>query len=761
MKTLFKKHNTNLMPIAFLSAILWFSTSLPAHSQPSKEEGDQKSDCEAHVQRLESIQDNIYKFKVDPNGSDYISLLKERDGLMAKKAFIESMIKVWDEYNSYLDESHQFQKDYGAFDLKLTKKLEGLSTLKDVISGNREAVQRYNLMASVFGDIDVTKINGEDRQQRFDQMRALLKEQCTGENAQANKDRMYCKAVGSNDTSWDSMKYGEAPSDTGSSQRDMIHKFMEVSVTAFGAEFMGVFKNMSTMFVDNQDFNGDLVNDIDYANGVDFGTSVGKAIDETIAFCRRQALAASEGDVDCLERDMSQVMAESGQQRYFEKIQSTLGDDVKSPTDLLSRFLENAETLQKAHEEVTGGVISDFAKLVENKDQYLADLDSFGEEAEGLRADAQEHFNKRAAVHLANLGDNLKQLSNNQRAYESTKPEECKGMASPMICGALEELSSVISSDKQDTLAGLFKNSLGPSGEAGDMKLVANDPVKLLNFLMDNNLDKDNLTAILKGNDGRNNSLEAKLNAVERKIAAFKENETYKTLEDIKAFVWKRAENECAAVSKVTNNTSCKASDSFSEVDRLFEFGGKVAAYQSNEREKYNLADIEKKCDTVRQNNQTSTFDFDIIGICNEVSKSYSNLVAYQNYYSEEEVYKRLRTRKTYDSSGNVTGSYTEKSFTALFLPALARQSVTVMPTWANKYNVKSYALQQTILGKRQKDYNAYIDMLQSSAAASCSGLFGCSSLWSYQSYYPSYSSYSSFSGLSSLSSSSTSLFSN
>lgn len=768
MKTYFKKNHGPLKQIVLLSAALWFSVSL--HADDNEDAPAQSSSCSAHVERLEKIQNSIYDYKLDPEDSKYIDLLKERDRIMAKKSFIESMIKVWDEYNSYLDESNEFNNKYGDADLKLTQKLEGLSTLKDVISGNREAVQRYNLMASVFNDIDVSKINATDKVERFDQMRDLLKEQCTGENAQANRNRMYCKAVGPNDAAWDTMVYGGAPEDTGSSQRDMIYKFIQVSVTAFGTEFMGVFRNMSTMFVDNDHLNADLVNDIDYASGVDLGTSINTTIDEAIALCRRQGLAETSGDVDCLKRDLSEVLAENGKGVYLEKIQTTLGPEVKSASDLLNKFLENAGALKAAHEEFTGGVISDFAKLVENKDKYVSDMDSFGEEAKANREAAQEEFKSRIGVHIASLGQNLKQLSNNDTVYkdsgrldtEKIDSSSCTNRASAMLCSAASSFGAALDEDSRNELYSLFGNTTDDAETAGSTKLFSKDPLKLLDFLNKHDLNKEKLSDILKGTSGSEDSIEAQLQAVEAKIAALKNNDTYKTLEDIKAFVWRRAEEECSGVAAIVNNTSCASSDNFSEVDRLFRFGGKIAAYQSNERERYNLADIEKKCDSVRQNNQSENFEFDIIGICNEVSKSYSNLVAYENYFSPDEVDKRLRTRKSYDLDGNVTGSYTEKSFMALFLPALSRQAVTVMPTWANKYKVKSYALQQTILGKRQKDYNSYIDMLQSSAAASCSGLFGCSSLWSYQSYYPSYSSYSSYSsGLSSFSGSSTGLFSN
>ena len=98
--------------------------------------------------------------------------------------------------------------------------------------------------------------------------------------------------------------------------------------------------------------------------------------------------------MDCLKRDLSEVLAENGKGVYLEKIQTTLGPEVKSASDLLNKFLENAGTLKAAHEEFTGGVISDFAKLVENKDKYASDIDSFGEEAKANREAAQEELSR-------------------------------------------------------------------------------------------------------------------------------------------------------------------------------------------------------------------------------------------------------------------------------------------------------------------------------------------------------------------------------
>ena len=129
MKTYFKKNHGPLKQIVLLSATLWFSVSLHATGNDDGEAAAQSSSCSAHVERLEKIQNSIYDYKLDPEDSKYIDLLKERDRIMAKKSFIESMIKVWDEYNSYLDESNEFNNKYGDADLKLTQKLEGLSTL--------------------------------------------------------------------------------------------------------------------------------------------------------------------------------------------------------------------------------------------------------------------------------------------------------------------------------------------------------------------------------------------------------------------------------------------------------------------------------------------------------------------------------------------------------------------------------------------------------------------------------------------------------
>ncbi len=723
--------------------ILFFLVfSHPLHAQQSSTQADSaepkaaETDCETTHKQIYSIQKNIFHMKANKGEgkNTYLELLKERDQLNSRKVMIKTLIGLWNQYNGYLVDS----ADYNTTPENTRRSLKGLTDLRGLIANNSQAVQKYQLMTDVFKEIDPSSINGQTAEENFNLLKTKLQESCVGDKDHLMHCDMASSASKDGINIWDTMQPGTPPPASASGRQAMLHKFIETSSAALGFENFGWWRNLSSMFVDNESLKYDLV-----AKG-NLSQSVVSTLDIVIAECRKQTLL-SEGSVSCMEKDLSEIVPTANNYDYVSHIREYLGSDVKNAKDLMDKYLENSQKISTAHEEIAGGTIDKFKALTEeririNHNLNLADS-LMSQDAERAR----ENVTKAAALEVAKLSRSLNALRKNDKLYAIYDSDEEKDQSpdedSSIGAKANKELVDILRVFSPTTeFDGLFINA-GEEGRGNNRNTILGmNPDKLFELFKDANITKAKLEKLLLDDPEMGKGLNSQIADIDRKLAEFKQNPEFNILQRLKNFAWKKAQDKCVGSqrerAKEFNNTKCIADENFSEVDKLLSVGGEILSYQNNLETDLDINALEQSCKQLRSSNPDTFKNYR--DMCNEVNDMQKEIAARQEYFSKEQVHQRARV-----STGNRDGrkfySYKKKSWAEIMPGALRLAMPAGMQlgqTWVQTTAVKSQMLGVTTYAKAR---HRYLENQYNQGVAMCNTTMSCYFNAQYQAFLPSY----------------------
>lgn len=721
------KISKGLKEIVFISA---FYSLLFCSWASADDSLSDKSSCEISHEQIQSVQFKIFEMK-EPGGEEtYLNLLKERDVLNSKKVMIETLISLWDKYNNYLRANHNF----AGMSQNARNSVQGLLDLRSLIANNEQSVQKYQLVSDVFSSIDPEEVKGNNAEENFNLLKNKLMNNC-----QAGQSHlMYCeiarKASEDGIDIWSNIQAGSPPPSNASGREVMLHKFIEVSSTALGNENFGWFRNLSSMFVDNEELRYDLV-----GNG-DLSQSVLATIDQITATCREQALL-TESRVNCMSQDLTEIAPQGSSFDYVSHIQSHLGSQVRTPQDLMDKYLENVNRISHAHEEIAGGTIDKFANLAEQRNLIVSNLAA----ADGLLSQSahasKENLRNQAAIEAVKMGSHFSTLKKSDRLYRTYKNSETSSRSIAQM--ANDELKDILNhfSDGDSSLNDMFFNA--STGNDNGETTLGIHPEKLEAFFRNNTLTKEKLNSLLKNGFSGNRSLDDEIAAIDRRLESFNQNPEFELLEGIKSFAWKQAMENCKGDSQFNireiDNSQCITDENFSPVDNLLEMGNQLVGYQNNQQEELNLNTLYDNCQSLRED-QLELYSSQYAKVCNEIRVKRREVARAEEYYSDRARRERFRNNRRYDSDGeNVVAQYRSKSWAELLPGAIQHAMPAGMrlgQTWANTYGIKSQMLGYTTYAKQRY---RYLEQQYNQGVSICNTTMSCYFNSQYQAFLPTY----------------------
>ena len=702
--------------------------SSPVATVTNSETPETKSDCEVANEQIAHIQKKLFDMK-DPSGDQtYLDLLRERDELSSRKVMLETLVNLWDQYYDYLNDSENLRNTSP----EARNSISGLMDLRNLITNNGQAVQKYQLVTDVFNSINPDEINGASAQENFSLLKNRLMQSCSNGQEHLMHCQMAINAQKDGINIWDNIQPGRPPSTTASSREAMLHKFIEVSSTALGNETLGWFKNISSMFVDNESLRYDMV-----GNG-DLSQSVVSTLDRVVEECRKQALL-TDSAVNCMNKDLSDILPEGQSFDHLSFIQSSLGQEVTTAQGLVNKYLQNVERVSSAHEEIAGGTIDRFTELAVRRHEISAQLATADTTLSRSSHNAQQDLINASAIEVTKLAKHVKILKKNDQLYRNYEedPTDPKNLAQE----ANKELRDILAlfPGNHSEVENLFFNAAS-NDRSGESTLGVR-PEKLFAFFRNNNISKVQLQNILnRGINGK--SLEENIADIDKKLEAFNSNPEHQVLEGLKVFAWKKSIDKCRGSSQFQmsemSNSECVESN-FSEVDNLLKVGNQIISYQTNQENQYNINNLNDSCEELSRN-QADLYRQSYSEICTEVDLKRREIAKEEEYLSDRKVTQRMRRNIRYDPSGREKlYEYQSKSWAQIFPGALQNAMPAGMQlgqTWANTYNIKSQMLGYTTYAKNR--YN-YLEQQYNQGVAICSTTMSCYFNSQYQAFLPSY----------------------
>lgn len=669
--------------------------------------------CKNAKKQVNSIQNSL--FSLGPKKETYLDLLKQRDQIMGKKVMIEAMLNIWDKYNSYLDANDK----YNLTPASVKKSLKGLTDLKALLSnGNPQSIQKYQLMSDVFKGIDVTGIKGDDAQKNFNELKRRLKESCNEEN---HSQLMYCDTTQSD---WDTFQAGQPPAKPGSPQA-MLHKFLEVSSVAFGHEAMGWFRNLSTMFVDNNSLKYDKVGDGKLSK------NIVQVLDSAIKVCRAQQLNPNPNPkTNCMTQDINNYISED----VLTEIKSKFGKTKMNAQDIVNQYLANSAHVAQANEEATGGLISKFTAIAQQNANYNASQNN--DKTNNLKKDiakAKDNFYRQSALDIAQLSRHLNILKRNDKLYKqySNKGQGYDGSTAKKANEQLNKIFKSIDPDYEQL--DIFK--------ADDLGGLSFDKSKLFKMLKENKISKEKLNSLLQGDP---ESVNDKLAQIDAKLAKLKKSTEFNLLEGLKTFAWKEVAHKCASSSNpnhkmtIVDNANCAATATFSEVHKLIKFGNDYLTYQDNSSDEIHWNAINDNCQKMQKEQPKRYKDQHYSLLCHEAYDKMKAIAAHNEYYSREKVKERASVNTIWEN-GKKVSSYRSKSWLELMPGALTMAmpaGIQLGSTWVKTQGVKNQMFGLTTYMKNR--YN-YMQGQYNQGVQMCNQTLSCYYNSQYQAFLPSY----------------------
>ncbi len=697
------------------------------------EESSVQAACEVASLSIQNIQNKIFEMKV-PNGEQtYLDLLKQRDALSGKKVMIETLLNLWDQYYNYLGENENYKNTPE----EVKNSVSGLMDLRNLIANNEQSVQKYQLLTDVFNTINPEELVGKDAQENFNILKASLQEKCSS----GNNHLMYCQiannAAGDGIDLWQVIQPGAPITPETSSRQAMLQKFLDVSSDAVGYENLGWFKNLSSMYVDNEELRYDLV-----GNG-NLSQSVVSTLDQVVAKCREQALL-SNGRVNCMSSDLKEILDDGESSPQLSQIQSYLGSEVKSAQDLVDKYLQNVNLVSHAHEEIAGGTIDKFKELAQRRAEITANLTTADLKITQNAEAAKDSISKAAAIEVAKMAKHFKVLKNSDQLYRNYKNDphspiqDLATMANTELDKVMRMFPGFSGGNVQ-----LFFNAPDHNSSEANATTIGIRPDAIFDFFKNSNLTKDRLAQLLSESLGENGTLDEQIAKIDQNLAYFKNNSEYNLLDGLKTFAWKDATDKCNGISllKTTqeSNSQCVA-ENYSEVDNLLKVGNKIVSYQNNFENEATLNEIYDNCEKTKSS-YPELYAKNYSSICNEVYQKRREVAKIEEHYSAPRVRERLRTTTYYDDEGEkALYTYKSKSWAQILPGALSMAmpaGLQLGKTWSNTPAIRAQMLGATTFAKQRY---RYMEQQYYQGVNYCNSTMTCYYNSQYQSFLPTYS---------------------
>ena len=684
-----------------------------------------QTECERASQRVQSLQQEIFGLKESEQSNQQetlMQLLVQQDELKARKAVVDGLLGIWDEYHNYLGANERIREETQSH-LQAHNSVAALNSIKGFIDGNQQAVSRYHLLSEAFSQFDPSQFQGKSKEEVFNYVKTSMQNAC--EDATKARALGYCQASQKDPNFWSTMTAQAVAPPQAESAGDLIHKFIEV--TSVSAKDWGPtdnwMENLSTLFVDNSTLDGDLMADDNLSE------IVAEMIDQTVQECRKQALTSANRQVDCLA-DSSLLANHPKKELLTAKLnlQNPQGPKTfNSMRDIIDAYLENAEKVSSAHHENVGGTITALNNIAAQRQQIVASISqgnqALNDDTQAARADLK----RKANMKMAALARELDSIKNSKKLF-SNYMNDVPGLSQGPSQAANE----------------IIKELMGDNAPANIFQLTTDNTFKISDdayekIFSDPNFSKEALTRLLsepqeKYNGKSINQAEAD---IAKRIADIRATQQYKDAEAFKNFAWDSLLTRCredpSQNAQEVIPESCPAhSQSESEVRSLLQVGNSLIAYQSNLDDRTEVADLNQRCQDLYRNSRAE-YDRNYIALCNEINaadiRNTREVTVTSNRQRASR--RRSRSRKIYYEEDGLTpaSSYTPKSNFALFLPAAAQAFTTILPMWSQTPLYQSYALSGRIAGQQQTTYNAWLQARNQSFAnqmVCTNGVFNC-----------------------------------
>lgn len=728
---------------ALLSLSLSFglaSQSFATEEEVAWEETDEGKACERDKHNLEVFQKEIFDMKLNDNDDDtLLDLLKERDQLTAKMSVNLTLLRIWNDYQNFLNEnSHiagtEIKNPEGTQEL-----LGTLNKLQSFMSRNQAPVERYHIVSEVLNSVgpeNLEKIKqAKTDAEKFEIIKQALIETCSG----SNKDLYICSSGADVSSSLHFLKGENVPEPD---RNQVTNKFVNVLAELDG----GVdWADFSDAFIDNS-------KDLNPIGDLDFVKNFNGLIERSKEECRKIVLTSSD-DVDaCLEKSFKDLNLSDSEKLTVTRLQNLnpQGGSIDNISQLVSSYVEVAKNTQALHrEEVRNGTVEDLIKLADEvknwrEDFRTAEQNLTSEDTISAYRQQFKNLNKKKFLELGNFlnngefhnnlkifkkyggGDRPGTLNLTQRNNENNA-DYANRLLQGVICGRVDADCDASNSEFK-----AFKME-------GD-KLVVDENAIIQTFkdMMERAGGFMNLhTTLYHGQE----SISKKLDEVESKIASLKQSKDYKRKNAFKDFLWRQAANSCQRKVNDQNIVSaltmspCKLSNRVQTgLNDFLKIGDDLIAYQTRSEVTNNLSQLSIFCQEYFDEDREY---YDELlgngGICSDIYDQHQVETDLQEIKTEaaRSAQKRLKNRNTiyeYDSRGKKVDVYRPKSTSAILLPQLAYTFNEQLPFYlVQRPGMKMQVEQWRQAGYAQKTQMAFLDaQRQSFLNNSTCGPFGC-----------------------------------
>lgn len=713
-----KKHFLTICTISlFLISHNSLSKDAITEAQAQQKE-KQKINCEKTKSNLQKLQANIYQTKMKgsitipdslkslvPEGInngelDLFKLESLSDAINARKAVLEGIGKINDDYKKYLNNGRLFKNN-------LEKNLNSIDNAMKLISQNSLAIKRADMMKGINTIIspkeweelrllDGKKLSPQDHAAR---VKTLFDSKC--ENKEING---ICQRIRS-------LKEDESRKDVEQRVNNLINGYILATATSITStrnaakqvkQFQKEEEKILTEDIGQVFFSDDYfkrTNDIEKLNS---------KYKSWVEACRTKAIQSEELYKTCMNENFSENNSLITQITEVSSIKDTLDKRL---------FKDEINDLQDAYD-------------------YMKDLkiEKF-DDADKAVASQYDVARTKLAISKQKLIDSVKIINQHPQKKSELREKYNKSIKSTFINGK-EDQSLII-----DAFKDIFNDT---DGTLGSQKLISKDEKNELSFdqdILDQFLGKLNSSdEAIDKIDKQKKDLSILSSQVAKKISELRGSSPMKELYTIKSFYIQETINACKEVegqSVERIHASCIANKEIVDQDIVKFSEDIIVQIQNNEayaqrgnanaacNEIYKYYDSKKKLEEYYKNVSDictdAHIDFHQIRNANKFNESEVKAAinetknAQTNNSYKSKMFGEKTTVKYFDSKGKVKGKYSRNPGYHKWISASVKSGMGLVPDYLN-YRFMDYGLEQKVAyGMYEKDVQAYNDAVYNS----------------------------------------------
>ena|GEM_PF-6778810 len=706
------------------------------------------SDCEKSQCILRDFQGKIFNLSHPDDGVPLKELMASRDDILSKMNLLQGLLKIWDDYYSYLGDSAELTANSKLRTPgPVQEKIQGLLELKTFINKNQSAVMRHQVMAESMSLLDLDAMgNLSSDEDKFN----YIKNQFVGACAQAENQSFYiCNEAKKDSRFWDSLSFSPSITNDPRTASELMNKFSNTLANIDKVELLdipAINRNLSNLFVDIG--NNDLLVESDFVDGF---TTI---INQSIETCREAALlpriiggetVEQSASVNCFDRDLSQIPGVNEDQlktvqNSLAKMRGVAPGSLNSLASLTDAYLKNSEDVLNSHAESAGGTIQKLAELSQSNPNIATDIRQGGnllmindDKAPTSYLHAREEFKDLSKERLVTLSRQLTSIQKNKKLYQDFNVD---GL----------DVSLDIGKKANDNLRELFEGFDEDIFTTYDGQDDKGEPELHLNLQNVNGGLKALMDSFSQEDVQRKFSdLNASLEAVNSKINKVKgynpdprntDQPLYQQLSQIKNYLWSPVKNNCSRTSgdfDIDAGGFCEFNREDSGIQSLIKVGDEFISHQTEEESKQSLNDLNGLCQRIISNNYE---DEAMKELKSELtSKNICRSISTDTRVEERRRLERAAEDKLdhneifeFDDEGKLIGSYKPKSNFNLVLTQAAYTVNENLPFWFIQLpQMGRWTDSMRTAGFQEKTALAYRDaQIQSWQNMTTCGFFGC-----------------------------------